>query len=171
MTAWPVPPPARSGPAAAGSPGTERWLCGICASYEAWPPGEYTFRLPAVGLPLYVGHQAQRVVSSGEPAPGDVGACRRFAEVDGLGAVVLIEISADYPSLLWDVAERGAGLSVTAHLDEPPGGGPVWVYFSEVSLTGHPRDPLARVVSSGALALADWEALTGEPAPAGRAVC
>ncbi len=171
MTTWQMPPPARSGPAAAGSLGVERWLTGICASYERWPQGEYTFRLPPTGLPLYAGHQEQRIVSSGEPAPGDVGVARRFAEVDGLGVVVLLEVGADYPSLLWDIAEsRRCGLSVTAYVDPPPDGGPAWVHFSEVSLTEHPRDPLARVVSTGALALADWTSLTGELAPAGR-VC
>jgi hypothetical protein len=95
--------------------------------------------------------------------PGDVGAARRFAEVDGLGVICLIEIAADYAGVLWDVAEgRRNGLSVTAHLVEPPGGGLEWVYFSEVSLTSTPRDPLARVVSSGQLALDDWRTLTGE---------
>lgn len=164
MTTWRIPPPGRSGPAPAGN-SAERWLCGIAASYEQWPPGEYRFQLPDWGLPVYADHREERHVSSGEPAPADVGAARKFHEIDGLGVVVLIEISADYPGLLRDVAERKrTGLSVCAHLDEPPIGGPAWVYFSEVSLTDHPRDPLARVVSTGRLALGDWEALTGEPA-------
>ena len=172
MTVWRIPPPVRGGPAAAGNLGVERWLCGVAASYEKWPQGEYTFQLPDWGLPVLVAHEDRRVVSSGEPAPGDVGAARRFAEVDGLGVVVLLELSADYPSLLRDLAEeRRTGLSVTAYVDPPPDGGPAWVYFSEVSLTEHPRDPLARVVSSGHLALGDWASLTGELAPAGRAVC
>ncbi|HET9969820.1 MAG TPA: hypothetical protein VFQ68_16415 [Streptosporangiaceae bacterium] len=162
MTAWRIPPPARGAPAAAGKLSAERWLCGVAASYEEWPQAEYTFRLPGYGLPVYVGHEAERIVTSGF-VPGDVGAARRFAEIDGLGVVVLIEISADYPSLLWDVsAGKRCGLSVCAHIDEPPGGGQAWVYFSEVSLTEHPQDPRARVVSSGTLALQDWQDLAGE---------
>jgi hypothetical protein len=167
MTAWQVPPPARSGPAAAGSLGAQRWACGIAASYQEWPQAEYTFRPPDdIGLPVYVGHQETRIVTSGF-ADGSVGAARRFAEVPGLGVVVLLEIAG--LSVLRDIAEgKRCGLSVTAYVDPPPGGGPAWVYFSEISLTEHPRDPLARVVSSGALALSDWASLT---APAGRAVC
>lgn len=171
MTTWQIPPPARSGPAATGNLSVERWLTGICATYERWPQDEYTFRLPPTGLPLYVSHEEERIVTSGF-APGDVGAARRFAEVDGLGIVVLIEVGADYPSLLWDVAEgRRNGLSIGYCTDEPPGGGPEWLYIREVSLTERPADPLARVVSCGAVALSDWEILTGERVPAGRAVC
>lgn len=162
--------PARSGPAAAGSPGVERWLTGLAASYERWPRDEYTFRLPPCAMPLYAGHQEQRIVSSGEPAPGDVGVVRLAAEVEDLGVIVLIEVGADYPSLLWDVTEgRRRGLSIGYCTDPPPGGGPEWLYIREVSLTERPADRLARVVSSGPLALSDWSALTGEPAPAGRA--
>lgn len=169
MTAWRIPPPARSGPAAAGSPGAERWLCGIAASYERWEPGRYSFRLPPCAVPLYAGHQEKRITISGEPAPGDVGVARRFAEVDGIGVVVLIEVAE--PSLLWDVAEgRRNGLSIGYCTDPPPGGGPELLYIREVSLTGHPADPLARVISQGKLALGDWVALACEGAPAGR-VC
>lgn len=169
MTAWQIPPPARSGPDAAGNLGAERWACGIAASYQEWPQAEYTFRPPDdIGLPVYVGHQEKRIITSGF-ADGSVGAARRFAEVDDIGVIVLLEVAE--PSVLWDIAEsRRCGLSVTAYVDPPPGGGPAWVYFSEVSLTEHPRDPLARVVSTGQLALSDWASLTGEPAPAGR-VC
>lgn len=172
MTVWRIPPPVRGGPAAAGNLGVERWLCGVAASYEKWPEDRFAFRLPVCGLPVYVGHEEKRIVSSGEPAPGDVGVARRFAEVEDLGVIVLIEIGADYPSLLRDLTEeRRTGLSVCAYLDPAPDGGPVRVYFSEVSLTEHPRDRLARVVSTGQLALDDWASLTGEPVPAGRAVC
>jgi hypothetical protein len=160
-----VPVPARSGPAAAGSLSAEAWLCGVAASYEEWPQAEYTFRLPELALPVYVDHEEKQISSSGY-LPGDVGAARRFAEVDGLGVIVLIEIAADHPAILWDVAAgRRTGLSVSAHLDEPPGGGPTWVWFSEVSLTSRPADQLARVVSTGQLAFDDWRALTGQDPP------
>jgi len=137
----------------------ERWLCGVAASREQWPEDRYTFQLPCTGLPVHIDHQDLWACSSGM-VPGDVGAARRFAEVGGLGVVCLIEIAADHPAVLWDVAEgRRKGLSVTAHPVEPPGGGLEWVYFSEVSLTSTPRDPLARIVSSGQLALDNWRIL------------
>jgi hypothetical protein len=164
MTAYWIPPPARSGPAVAGSGSlsVERWLCGVAASVEAWPPDRYTFQLPELGLPVHVDHAEQMFAPSGA-VDASIGTARRFAEVDGLGVICLIEIAADHPSVVWDVAEgRRNGLSVTAYPVEPPGGGLEWVYFSEVSLTSTPRDPLARIVSSGQLALGDWRTLTGE---------
>jgi hypothetical protein len=131
---------------------------------EKWPPGEYTFRLPLTGLPVYVDHQEEQAAASGF-VPGDIGAARRFAEVDGIGLVTLIEIHA--PAVLWDLAAgRRTGLSIGYCLDPPPDGGPEWVYLREVSLTSQPGDPRARVVSSGRLALHNWEVLTGEFVPA-----
>jgi hypothetical protein len=80
--------------------------------------------------------------------------------------IVLMEITS--PSVLWDVAEgRRNGLSIHAHMGEPPVGDREWVWISEVSLTATPKDPLARVVSIGRLALHDWEVLTGEPTGVG----
>lgn len=165
MRQYRIPPPARLGAASgAGSVSVERWLCGLAATYDLWPRAEYTFRLPDIGRPVYVDHHEERVVSSGM-ADASVGVARRFAEIDGLRVVVLLEITS--PSVLWDVAEgRRNGLSISAHMDEPPGGGPEWVYIAEVSLTATPRDPRARVVSTGQLALRDWEVLTGEVVPA-----
>ena len=159
MTEYRVPLPARSGPADAADLGVERWACGVAASYEEWPPDRYEWRLPEYGLPLRVDHREQMFASSGA-VDGTVGAVRRFAQVDSL-VVCLIEVTS--PSVMWDWS-RGVrcGLSVMSHVDEPPAGGPAWVYFSEVSLTGHPKDPLARVVSLGQAGLDDWRALTGE---------
>jgi hypothetical protein len=165
VTVYRIPPPARSGPAT-GNAGPEHWLCGIAASYERWPQPEYTFQIPPTGLPLYIGHEEKWIDSSGM-VPGEVGAARRFAEIDGVGLVTLIEVAADHATLLWDVAEgRRSGLSIGGCLDPPPGGGPEWLYIREVSLTEHPADPRARVISSGELALRDWEVLTGEHVPA-----
>ena len=166
MTAYGLPP-ADPGPRAAAGPGVERWLFGLAASYERWPQDRYTFALPTVGLPLYVGHEERRVVSSGLIA-GDVGAARYFAEVDGLGLVVLAEVAPDHPGIMWDLSEgRFNGLSIGCCLDPLPGSDHEWVYLREVSLTNHPADPRARVISTGRLAFADWELLTGEPAPSG----
>jgi hypothetical protein len=86
VTTYRIPPPARSGPATAAA--VERWLCGIAASYERWPREGYTFVIPPTGLPLYTGHEEQRFVTSGIVG-GDVGAARRFAEVDGVGLVTI----------------------------------------------------------------------------------
>jgi hypothetical protein len=147
-----VPPPA------------ERWACGVAASHQEWPPDRYTFQLTDIGRPVYLDHEPDWLGASGY-IPGDVGVCRRFAEVDGL-VIVLLEITA--PAVLLDLAAgKRTGLSVTAHLDPPPDGGPDWVYIAEVSLTSRPKDPLARVVSTGLLALRDWETLTGEAVAAG----
>ncbi|MBO0813678.1 MAG: hypothetical protein J2P30_00775 [Actinobacteria bacterium] len=157
---WP-PPDGESRPPLALSDSPERWLFGLAASREEWPAGEYEFRLPPCGLPLLIGHEEYSLAPSGR-VPGDVGVARRFHEVSE-GIVCLAEIGAEFVSVLWDVAERKrAGLSVKAHLDPPPGGGPTWVYFAEVSLTATPADRLARVVSHGKAALEDWQALTGE---------
>lgn len=157
-----VPPPVRAGAADAGSLSAERWACGVAASSEEWPEDRFTWRLPEYGLPLRIDHEEEWIVPSGS-APGEVGAARRFADIGGLVAV-LLEITA--APVIWDLAEgRRRGLSVMAHVHEPPGGGPAWVYFSEVSLTSRPKDPLARVVSTGRLALADWRALTGDQGP------
>jgi hypothetical protein len=167
-TYW-IPP--RCEPAASGGTSVERWLFGLAASYERWPRDRYTFQVPGVGLPLYMSHTERRIVSAGV-IDGDVGVARRFAEVDGLGLVVLLEVGPDYMSVLRDVAEeRCNGLSIGYCLDEPPGGGPEWLYTREISLTASPADPRARVISRGQGALHDWEVLTGEivPVPDGAA--
>jgi len=162
VTAYRIPLPARSGPADVGDGrfSVERWACGVAASWEEWPPDRYTFALPNVGRPVFVDHEEDQIVTSGS-APADVGVARRFAETGGL-VIVLIELSA--ASVVWDLAQgKRNGLSIKAHLDPPPGGGPEWVHIAEVSLTSRPRDPLARVVSTGQFALHDWQVLTGEP--------
>jgi hypothetical protein len=159
VTEYRIPVPLRAGTADPGSLGVERWACGVCASFEEWPEDRYTFVLPDIGRPVFVEHEAERLVTSGT-APGDVGVARRFADLDGL-IVCLLEIS--NPSVMWDLS-RGVrcGLSVTAHTDPPPDGGPEWVYIAEVSLCEHPKDVLARVVSLGEQGLRDWAVLTGE---------
>jgi hypothetical protein len=162
VTAYRVPRPVRSGPADAGNLGAEKWLCGIAASYERWPQDEYTFRVPPCALPLYAEHREEMLVPAGE-VPAVIGAARRFREIEGVGLVSLIEVGGAHPSVVWDVAAgRRAGLSIGYCLDPPPDGGPEWICLSEVSLTGTPGDPRARVISSGQLALDDWRALTGE---------
>lgn len=169
MTVYRIPLPARSSPATAapGHASPERWLLGLVASHARWPADRYEFHLPQTGLPLFLDHQ-ERLIDGSGMVDGDVGAARFFCEVADLGLIALIEVSADHPYLLWDVAEgRRAGLSIGYALDTVPGGdGPEWLYVREVSLTSRPRDPLARVISSGQLALDDWAALSGEPVPA-----
>jgi hypothetical protein len=160
VTAYRVP--ARSGPADVGDGrfSVERWLCGVVASYEEWPQDRFSFRLSGGGLPLFISHEEQFIHYSGT-VPGDVGAARRLVELEGIGVVALIEVSA--PAVLLDVAQgKRTGLSVCAHVDDEVPVGPAWVWFSELSLTEHPVDPLARVVSTGQVALDDWLALTGE---------
>jgi hypothetical protein len=163
VTVYRIPPPVRSGPAVPSSLGVERWACGVCASWEQWPADRFTFQLPDIGRPVFVEHREEMFVSSGMAA-ASVGTARRFAQVDGL-VIVLLEITE--PSVLWDLAEgKRNGLSIKAHMDPPPTGGADWTYIAEVSLTARPKDPLARVVSTGQVALDDWLSLTGEAVPA-----
>jgi hypothetical protein len=151
--------PARSGAAVASDLGVEKWACGVAASWEQWPPDRFEFRLADIGRPVYVDHHPEQIAAPGF-VPADVGTARRFAQVDGL-LVVLLEITS--PGVLWDLAQgKRNGLSIKAHLDQPPGGGPQWAYIAEVSLTSRPKDALARVVSTGQLALDYWRTLTGE---------
>lgn len=163
MTTYRVPVPAASPHTASSPPGADRWACGIAASYGRWPRDRFRFVLPGTGLPLYVRHEAKQIAVSGLVS-GAVGAARFFAEVEGVGLVTLIEVSAEHPSIMWDWSHgRQAGLSVYAEwLDDVPDGARRQVHFREVSLTGTPRDPLARVVSLGQMALDDWATLTGE---------
>jgi hypothetical protein len=167
VTTYRVPSPAAAPHTAASSPSAARWALGLAASCEQWPQSRFQFVLPATGLPLFVRHEDTRFVSSGSVS-GQVGAARYFAEISGLGVVCLIEVSAEYPSIMWDWAQgRQAGLSVTAHyLEDVPDGARSPVHFSEVSMCDSPRDPLAWVVSLGQMALDDWTVLTGEDAPA-----
>jgi hypothetical protein len=159
---WIPPRPGEIAEPPAARPESAQWLFGLCATYDRWPREEYSFRLPPCGIPLLLDHRERQIVTSGV-APGDVGVARRFAEIPDLGVVCLLEVSRSHPTILWDIAEdRRSGLSVKAHLDPPPGGGPDWVYLREVSLTSAPADSRARVASSGVNALADWELLTGE---------
>lgn len=143
-------------------PDPDRVLLGLAASRRKWPHGEYEFVLPHWALPLYYSHETQRFTGHG-PVDASIGTCRLFTEVDGQGLVVLAEIGADHPTLAWEVVSerRPDSLSIGYCLD-PQDDGPTRICLKEVSLTDQPGDTDARVLSTGRLALRDWELLTGE---------
>jgi hypothetical protein len=133
-------------------PDPARILLGLAATRSKWPSTEYTFVLPVAALPVYYGHQEHLFASHGGRLDASIGTARLFHEVDGQGLITLIELGARY------AADPPRGLSIGYCLDPQPSG-PTQIYIREISLTSHPGDKDARVLSTGKLALADWELL------------